>query len=102
VPGSIVLRITTVWPWWSFSASPICWQTRFTYLRSMWPLPMLGVPTQMSDTSVWRIASKTLVVARRPPGGHVALDHLADVLLDDRGLAGVDEVDLRSAGDRRR
>ena len=66
VPGSTVLRRTTVWgsarP---RSASPMVWPVRTTASTSSAPLARLGVPTQMSDISDAATARSLDVVARR-------------------------------------
>ena len=68
VPGITVLRMTTVWnASFSRSTSPICSQTRWMYWRSMLPFGRLGVPTQMSETSLDITASRTSLVARSRP-----------------------------------
>ena len=68
VPGSTVLRITTVCQRSIvLSVAPISVQTRSMYCRSRLPFGRLGVPTQMSETVDERTASATSVVARSRP-----------------------------------
>jgi hypothetical protein len=65
-----------------------------TYCRSMWPLPRLGVPTQMIERSVKRTGFLDVGRRAQAPFEHLFLDDLAQVLLDDRAAAGVDQVHL--------
>ncbi len=68
VPGSIVLRKTTVCRWLvSASAPPICSATRSRYVVDRLPLGADGVPTQTREISVAAIAAATSVVARSAP-----------------------------------
>ncbi len=68
VPGSMVLRYTTVCrPPRSASTAPICSVTRSKYVVHRLPLGSEGVPTQMSDTSLPMTASRTSPVARSAP-----------------------------------
>ncbi|MNR36674.1 hypothetical protein D3C85_1546280 [compost metagenome] len=68
VPGNTVLRTTTVCRSdLSRRAKPISRQTPSTKLRPRSPFFLLGVPTQINDTSVAAMASDTSVVPRRRP-----------------------------------
>ena len=88
VPGSTVLRITTVCHRSIvLSVAPISVHTRSMYCRSMLPFDRLGVPTQMREIVDDRTASATSVVARRRAGGDHLGDQLADPHLEDRALA---------------
>lgn len=67
-PGSIVLRATTTWKsLFSLMAAPISWHTLRTCDRSRLPFSWDGVPTQISEISVFSTASRTSVVARSRP-----------------------------------
>src|SRR5438132_3362997 len=66
VPGSTVLRRTTVWgSTRPRNASPMVWPVRTTASTSSAPPARLGVPTQMSDNSEAATALSPDVVARR-------------------------------------
>ncbi len=68
VPGSMVLRNTTVWRVSrSASASPICSATRSRNAVDRLPFGADGVPTQTSEMSVSRMAAATSVVAVSDP-----------------------------------
>lgn len=68
VPGSTVLRTTTVWRSdFLASTAPISRTTFSTNCRSRSPFFLLGVPTQIIERSESRIASAVFVVARMRP-----------------------------------
>ncbi|MNH25691.1 hypothetical protein D3C79_857070 [compost metagenome] len=68
VPGSTVLRTTMVWRLdFSRSTKPISRHTDSMYSRPRSPFFLLGVPTQIIDRSLSRMAAAKSVVPRRRP-----------------------------------